>query len=149
MRASGFKPGRVPWAVAVDRSERDKREALGVVDLANMAVATSGDFRHWIDISGETISHTMDGRRSRPVRNAIASVTVMARSCMDADALATALMVLSEHDGPTFARAHGLDALFLLRNKERLTEIAFGRFSSCPPTIEMCRPSDARHKNYE
>ena len=67
MRASGFKPGGVPWAVAVERPDRDKREALGVVDLANMAIATSGDYRHWIDIGGETISHTMDARRSGAV----------------------------------------------------------------------------------
>ena len=101
-----------------------------MVDLANMAIATSGDYRHWIDIGGETISHTMDARRSAPLRNPIASVSVMARSCMDADALATALMVLGEHDGPAFARTHGLDALFLLRNGDRLTEIAVGKSGS-------------------
>jgi FAD:protein FMN transferase len=128
IRASGFKPGRLPWAVAVERPDRSRREALGVVDLANMAIATSGDYRHWIDIGGETISHTMDARRSGPLRNAIASVTVMARSCMDADALATALMVLGEHDGPAFARTHGFDALFLLRNGDRLREVAVGKF---------------------
>ncbi len=140
MRASGIKPGRVPWAVAVERPDRDIREVLGVVELANMAIATSGDYRHWIDIGGETISHTMDARRSGPLRNAIASVTVMAGSCMDADALATALMVLGERDGPAFARAHGLDALFLLRSGDRLTEIALGKFAPAP-AVEQRRPA--------
>lgn len=130
MRASGFKPGMRPWAIAVERPDRNKREAHSVMALVNTAIATSGDYRHWIDVGGRIVSHTMDARCSEPLRNAIASVTVMAETCMDADALATALMVLGERHGPEFARAHGIDALFLLRDGEGLTEMGLGTF--CP-----------------
>jgi thiamine biosynthesis lipoprotein len=43
-------------------------------------------------------------------------VTVIARTCAEADAWATALMVLGAEAGATLARQIGLDALFLLRD---------------------------------
>ena len=59
-----------------------------------------------------------------PLRNALAAVTVVAGSCMLADAWATALMVLGEVEGPRLAQERGMDALFVLRDGDELTEIS-------------------------
>ena len=56
----------------------------------------------------------MDPARGAPLIASPASVTVVAQSCAEADAWATALMVLGPEKGAALAQAHGLDALFLL-----------------------------------
>ena len=94
MRARGVKPDGAPWAVAHERPDRHSREAMGVIELTDMAVATSGNYRHWVEVDGRLLSHTMDPGTQRPVANGIASVSVLANSCMAADAWATAFMVL-------------------------------------------------------
>jgi thiamine biosynthesis lipoprotein len=115
MRARGTKPAGSAWALAIERPEYDRREAFAVIEISDVAIATSGDYRHWSETQGMRVSHTMDPRTGAPLSNRIASVTVLAATCMDADAYATALMVLGHERGVQFARRKGLDALFLVR----------------------------------
>ena len=113
MRAKGLKPGGLPWAVALERPERGTRDAMGVIELTDMAVATSGNYRHWVDIDGETLSHTMNPKTGAPLKNSLASVSVLAATCMEADAWATVLMVLGEKAGQLTAKKRGIDAIFV------------------------------------
>ena len=124
MRARGVKPDAQPWVVAIEKPSRGQREVLGVMELSDAAIATSGDYRHWIDVKGRHYAHTMNPATGAPLCNTIASVTVVAASCMLADAWATALMVLGEIEGPRLAQARGMDALFVLRQGEQLKEIS-------------------------
>jgi thiamine biosynthesis lipoprotein len=128
MRARGAKPDGSPWSIALEAPRHDCRAAMGVIELGDAAVATSGDYRHWIEVDGHRMSHTMDPRTGAPLRNALASVTVIAPCCMDADAYATALMVLGEDAGRELAHRLGLDALFLLRDGNKLRAIGAGAF---------------------
>jgi thiamine biosynthesis lipoprotein len=128
LRAHGRKPNGAPWSVAIERPDYATRDILGVLELADQAIATSGDYRHWVEVDGAKLSHTIDPRTSTPLRNSLAAVTVLAASCMEADAWATALMVMGEQAGPEFARARGLDALFVLRDGAHLVERGVGRF---------------------
>ena len=80
------------------------------------------------EVDGRRISHTMDPRNGVPVRNALASVTVVSPRCMDADAYATALTVLGEGAGRTLAQRLGLDALFVVRDGDALRASGTGVF---------------------
>ncbi|WP_310031623.1 FAD:protein FMN transferase [Paraburkholderia graminis] len=71
-----------------------------------------------------------------PLRNGVASVTVLARSCLDADAHATALMVLGPRKGSDFARRKQLDPLFLLRDSTQIQAIGTGLFDASFNGIE-------------
>lgn len=130
LRACGARADGQPWAVALESPQEGRRAAHGVIELADLSVATSGDYRRWVQVGGQRLAHTMDGRRAAPVRNPVASVTVLAATCMDADAWATALLVAGPDEGPGLARRVGLDALFLLRREDRLVEFGLGRFAS-------------------
>ena len=103
--------------------------AHGVIELQDLAVATSGDYRRFWDVGETRLAHTMDPRRAAPLHNAVASVTVLARDCMDADAWATALLVAGHRDGLALAARLGLEALYLSRRDERLVELGLGRFA--------------------
>ncbi len=115
LRALGHQPDGRPWAVAVEAPQYHHRAAHSVLELSEAAVATSGDYRHWITVNGRNLSHTMDPRRGLPLAQSPASVTVLGPDCASADAWATALMVLGVDQGRALAERLGLSALFLVR----------------------------------
>ena len=130
LRAVGPQASGKPWAVALEQPEAGRRSVHGVIELDNLAVATSGDYRRFLQVGESRLAHTMDARRGTPVNNGVASVTVLARTCMQADAWATALLVAGPGEGLAMAQRMGLDALFLLRRAEGLVEMGLGRFGS-------------------
>ncbi|MAL42611.1 FAD:protein FMN transferase, partial [Hyphomonas sp.] len=137
MRAMGLRPDGEAWIIAVEAPDPDRRTPQSVLALQDAAVATSGDYRHWVEVQGCRLSHTMDPRRGAPLIASPASVTVVARTCAEADAWATALMVLGAERGADLARQRGLDALFLLRDDEgNAMGVGVGRlFSEEPAAI--------------
>lgn len=136
MRALGLRPDGQAWTIAVENPEPDRRAPRSILALEDAAVATSGDYRHWVNVQGHRLSHTMDPRRGAPLLVSPASVTVVARTCAEADAWATALMVLGTGTGAALARKHGLDALFLLRDDDGSTRgKGVGRLFSEEPAM--------------
>lgn len=130
LRALGGKSSGTPWSVALEHPEAGRRAVHGVIELEDLAVATSGDYRRYLEIGGSRLAHTMDPRRSTPVNNAVASVTVLARTCMQADAWATALLVAGPDEGLALAQRMKMDVLFLVRRPEGLVEMGLGRFGT-------------------
>ena len=128
LRAVGAQASGVPWAVALERPEAGQRAVHGVIELEDLAVATSGDYRRYLKVGDTRLAHTMDARRCAPVNNAVASVTVLARTCMHADAWATALLVAGPDEGLAMAQRMGMDVLFLIRRPGGLVELGLGRF---------------------
>lgn len=122
LRGEGCKPDGTPWWVAVELP----RGAAGLPDtliaLHGLAVATSGDHRRYFEHEGCRYGHTIDPRSGRPVQNGVATVTVVAESCMEADALSTALFVLGEDDGLRFAEQRGISAMFVLTGENGLRQ---------------------------
>lgn len=128
LRAVGCQASGVPWAVALERPEAGHRAVHGVIELEDLAVATSGDYRRYVNVGDARLAHTMDARRCAPVNNAVASVTVLARTCMHADAWATALLVAGPDEGLAMAQRMRMDVQFLFRRGAGLTEVGLGRF---------------------
>ena len=124
MRARGTKPDGQPWAIAIEKPVRHLREVMGVMELSDAAIATSGDYRHWVEHDGRSHAHTMAGALREPSSNRLAAVSVVASTCMLADAWATALLVLGEKAGVELARAHGMTALFVLHDGDGFQEIS-------------------------
>jgi len=118
MRALGLRPDGSPWTIAVEAPDPARRAPQSILALQDAAVATSGDYRHWVEVQGRRLSHTMDPRRRMPLMSSPASVTVIAATCVLADAWATALMVAGVDAGLALAARHGLDALFLVRTDD-------------------------------
>lgn len=135
MRALGLRPDGEVWTIAVEAPDPERRTPHSILALQDAAVATSGDYRHWVEVQGRRLSHTMDPKRGAPLLASPASVTVVARTCTEADAWATALMVLGSDAGAALTRRRGLDALFLLRDDDGSTRgVGVGRLFSEDPT---------------
>jgi len=131
MRAFGLRPDGTPWTIAVEAPDMARRTPHSILALQDAAVATSGDYRHWVNVQGRRLSHTMHPTKGAPLVAPPASVTVIAQTCAEADAWATALMVLGAEEGVTVARQFRLDALFLLRdNTDSIRSMAVGHMFS-------------------
>ncbi|MDB6060485.1 MAG: thiamine biosynthesis protein ApbE [Verrucomicrobiaceae bacterium] len=136
LRGAGVKPDQLPWWVALESptaAEPEQHVCASnlpetIVALHGLSIATSGDYRRVFEIGGTKFSHSIDPRSGYPIRNDIASVTVLHTSCMEADALSTALTVLGVDDGMSFAEQHRLAARFLVRTGTGFTERASSAF---------------------
>jgi FAD:protein FMN transferase len=130
VRALGTRQDGRPWAVGIETPDSSATGQHSVLELEDMAVATSGDYRHFVTVRTTRLSHTMDPQRGAPLVAAPASVTVLSRSCMFADAMATALMVMGDGPGADFAKDHAISALFLSRSELGTTAVGTGTFAA-------------------
>ena len=125
LRGIGLKPDGAPWWVELERPPGADALPRTVAALFELAVATSGDYRRRAAFDGEALSHTIDPRTGEPLQTGLASVSVFAPTCMEADAWATALTVFGPDEGLRLAAVRDIPALFVLREaggwRERLS----------------------------
>ncbi len=116
MRAGGTRNDGRAWRVAVERPDATGGMTEHVVPLRG-SLATSGNYRRFIERDGRRLTHVIDPRDGRPIDHATASVTVLHERCALADAWATALLVLGADEGLRLATERELAALFLVRDE--------------------------------
>lgn len=117
-RTKGVNQAGSVWRLGVEKPDVTGRSVVSVVEVPDMALATSGDYRNFFVSNGKRYSHTISPTTGRPVEHNLASVSVLAESCMEADALATALLVMGEEKGYNFAQEHKLKAYFIYRDQD-------------------------------
>lgn len=125
LRGAGVKPDGLPWWVALENptdmtKAAPKSEFL--IALNGLSVATSGDYRRSFEREGRRFCHSIDPRTGLPIRNDVASVTVIHPDCMTADAVSTALTVMGAQEGLAYAAERGIAARFLIRHGDGFTE---------------------------
>lgn len=114
--AKGTNPNDEPWRIGIETPSAHAPGIFDVVTLSGDAMATSGDYRNFYENKGQRFSHTIDPKTGRPIKHKLASVSVLAKSCARADAMATALNVLGPVEGPKLAEKQGIAALFIIRD---------------------------------
>lgn len=113
LRALGSRPDGSGWPVAVEAPMPGHRAVHSVLALADAAVATSGNYRHYVDLGDRRLGHTIDPRTGAPLATASDQVTVLAQDGISADAWATALTVMPPDQALRLAATTGLSALIL------------------------------------
>ena len=110
-----------PWSIGIskptlsnDGVETDYQEILHLTDAC---IATSGNYRNFNEAGG----HTIDPRKGYPVQQTVYSATILSSTCMRADALATACMVLGEEEAlDMIDRAGDAACLLIVRENDSL-----------------------------
>lgn len=115
LRGLGCKPDGSPWWTKLEHPDTEYTDHT-IVALHGLAVATSGDYRRYVEQDGQRYSHTIDPRTGSPVVHSLASVTVLHADCMAADAHATAIMVLGPQRGLAYAEQWQLPCLLISRS---------------------------------
>ena len=108
LRVSGPRTGGARWKVAIESVESEGRVA-GLIELADGALATSGDARRFLLKDGKRYGHILDPRTCRPIEQAPRSVTVAAATCIEAGMTAT-MAILQGRDTEAFLKREGVRA---------------------------------------
>jgi thiamine biosynthesis lipoprotein len=120
--AGGLNAKLEPWKIGIDRPKYANlpgQELEGILELKDVAVATSGDYRNYFESKGKKYSHTIDPATGRPVTHDLASVTIVADNCTKADGIATTVMVLGPDKGLSWLeRMNGIEGLLIVRRNE-------------------------------
>ena len=104
VRAIGTQADGTPWRVGIRHPRADGR-AIAYVDLADGAVATSGDYERYFDLDGRRYCHILNPRTGMPVAH-WQSVSVVAPLAVVAGSCATIAMLM-EAGGEAFLAAQG------------------------------------------
>ena len=95
IRVFGHRHDGLKWTVGIQSPVRDRGGLAAKVSLDNEAVASSGSYVNYFEKDGKRISHVINPLKGAPVETDTVATTVIGKSCMAADAWATACMVLS------------------------------------------------------
>lgn len=116
------------WHIGIESPTFSHTGVQQAVTVQGVGIATSGDYRNYFEINGQRFSHTINPRTGRPITHNLASVTVIAPTCAEADAYATAINVLGFKAGKMFAEQRGLAAYFIVRDDENFSADMTSKF---------------------
>ena len=115
--AMGDKPNDESWNVGIQKPTKDSSgeiEADVILPLNNKALVTSGSYRKYYEKDGKRYSHMIDPSTGYPVTHSLLSVSVLADNCAEADAYATAFMIMGLERAKAFIQSRDdLDAFFI------------------------------------
>jgi thiamine biosynthesis lipoprotein len=113
--------GPRPWRVAIEQPAASSAPLAQAFHLAGQSLSTSGDAHNSFTHAGRRYGHILDPRTGEPVASLLASVSVVAPTCAQSSARATALFVLGPDAGFALAVRERWSALFLIREGPSFT----------------------------
>ena len=116
--AHGVNAKGDPWHIGITKpnlnNEGAQESLQEVLAVSDICMATSGNYRNYYYADGERRSHTIDPRTGYPVQHSLLSATVVSSTCMRADALATACMVLGAEEALAMIERAGDAACYFI-----------------------------------
>ena len=143
VRFSGHNRNLDNWSIGLENPPSGLMDVedpfFGIFKGESAAVATSANYRNFVDLDGTILGHTINPKTGFPVQTDVLSVSVVAETCMEADAWATALMTLSYEDGlKILDKFKNIGAAWLLKTGKTTRVIAKkGDFRIIKPIFEM------------
>lgn len=90
----GKKLGKEWWMIGVEKPTKESQSVVLAVSVQNEAIATSGNYRNYISSEGKDYGHTINPHTGKVADTDMLSATVKAKTCLEADAYATAFMAM-------------------------------------------------------
>lgn len=115
----GGKPDGSPWKVGIRNPGTQDGSSLGVLEVRDKAVVTSGDYERYFEEGGRRYHHILDPQTGYPSQSGLISVTIVSGTSMEADALSTAAFVLGLAEGLKLVQSlEGVEAIFITGDRE-------------------------------
>jgi thiamine biosynthesis lipoprotein len=124
VRVSGTNAVGGSWRLGIEQPDILGRKAYNVAHLKDVAMATSGDYRNFIDGPEGRYSHTINPLTGYPVSSEIASVSVVMKDCASADAWATALLAMGKDQALEYSADKQIAAFFIFRESNGFSSFA-------------------------
>lgn len=114
----GTKPDGKLWKIGIQNPFFKTRGSIvATVEVADKTLVTSGPYERYIEKDGKIYHHILDTRTGFPVENELMSVTIIAESSIDADALSTTVFAMGLEEGMDFVESiENIDAIFITKD---------------------------------
>tara|TARA_B100000945_G_scaffold146461_1_gene117288 strand:- start:1878 stop:2942 length:1065 start_codon:yes stop_codon:yes gene_type:complete len=126
----GIRADETSWKIGIQQPDAAPGTLSARINLSSGAMATSGDYFNFFEVDGARYSHTINPLTAKPVMHELTSVVVITKNCADADAWATALLVLGPVEAYDIAKQHDLAVMLFERTDSGIT-------SQQTPTFEQ------------
>lgn len=136
VRVRGARLDGKPWRVGIERPSSAGREIIGVLELRDQSMATSGNYRNFYEYQGKRYSHTIDPRTGYPVQSNLLSASVVADNCALADAVATSMMCLGLEEGLRLADQQDWAVLLMADEEGELKFVTSQAFQAAFPDFQ-------------
>ncbi|WP_299593005.1 FAD:protein FMN transferase [uncultured Microbulbifer sp.] len=127
LRTGGVNPSGKTWRIGIERPSAGQ-VVQQPIQVSDRGVATSGDYRNYYERDGKRYAHIIDPRTGAPVEHRLASVTVIAGTCAEADGYATALNVMGAEAALQLAEELQLAVFLLVKTDSGFEERASSAF---------------------
>lgn len=114
----GQKPDGTTYNVGIQDPDGKNGEVLAVVNTTDRSVVTSGIYERQFVKDGISYHHILDPVDGLPSRSDLASATIVGTSSMDADALATACIVMGREKALQFMQEQGIEGVLVTRDRQ-------------------------------
>ena len=118
IRIKGVSLEGKDWTVGLEKPVAEGRVLQRLIQPKDNAVATSGDYRIFFEENNQRYSHLIDPKTGKPITHMMLSSTVIHPSCMTADGLSTAFMVMGVEKAMELANQQQIAALFIVKNQQ-------------------------------
>jgi len=95
----GGRPEGGPWRIGLQDPFGERGDYIGVLEITDGTAVTSGAYERYFEKDGVRYHHLLDPSTGYPARSGLVSVTIVAPSSTDADALSTAAFILGPEEG--------------------------------------------------
>ena len=117
--AKGTNEDNEVWQIGIENPNNNLAKIIGLKDIA---MATSGDYRNYFEKNGVRYSHTINPNTGKPIKHKLASVTVLDKTAMNEESLATAFMVLGPAKTIELANELKIGVYLIIKNDENFYE---------------------------
>ncbi|GHV71551.1 thiamine biosynthesis lipoprotein ApbE [Spirochaetia bacterium] len=108
-----------PWRIGVQDPANSRGAYLGVLEIRDTSVVTSGVYERFFEAGGKRYHHILSTETGFPVDNGLLSVTIITGSSIDADALSTMVFALGYEKGLELIDSiDGAEAVFVFDDKK-------------------------------
>lgn len=126
----GKNPKGKNWQIGVDKPVDDpsneNTELQVILNITNKGLTTSGNYRKFYYKNGRKYAHTIDPKTGYPVDHDLLSATVIADNCTDADAYATAFMVMGREKAMKLClNTPGLECYLIYTDKDGKFQVEY------------------------
>lgn len=120
--ALGLKNGDTNWKIGIQNPFDSRGEVVGVLEVSNKSVVTSGIYERFIEKDNVKYHHILNPKTGYPFETTIAGVSIVSDKSIDADALSTLVFTKGVEEGLEFVESlENIDAIFITNDKEVYT----------------------------
>lgn len=117
--ALGSKPDGTPWRIAIQHPRDAAGKYIGIVEVADKTVVTSGDYERYFMADDKRYHHILDPKTGYPAVSGLISTTIITNSSIDGDALSTAVFVLGLEKGMELVESlEGVEGILITDTKK-------------------------------